>query len=215
MPEKTAGLSDRKVEKFMIELKHSCIGVRCPVCGKNVIEYINRFQFASGKSFVCPDCGAPLISIKNDSSGGNISLNCFACGQQHSYILSKKCFFSEKPASFCCKENDVDVLYTGNYHDVDIALFELDNEINLLTDKYYQNLEQVYGSLSTAALRILEDKAREKRIICLCGSHEMKLHLLEGGIDLICPHCGGSEFIPVANENDVQVLMDRRSILIK
>lgn len=199
----------------MIELKYSCMGVRCPVCGKNVIEHINAFQFSSGTTAKCPDCGAPLLTLKKASCRQNVFLSCFACGETHSYSIPRKSFFSGAPFSFGCKENDVDVLFTGTSEDVDNALFQLSKEINSLTDKYYKNLENLYGSCTVSALRIIEEKAKDKKIICLCGSFDMNIKLSEGGIELLCPHCGGCEFIPVACEDDIKALMERRSILIK
>lgn len=199
----------------MIELKNNCIGVRCPVCGKNFVDYINKFQFASGTEVFCPYCEAPILSIKKRASSDNFTLNCFACGETHKYSVSAKSFFSGTPASYGCKVNAVDVLYTGSHEDVDMALSTLSDELNRLTDKYYDNMEKLYGSCSAAAIRILEEKARERRIICLCGSYEMNLNLSDGGIYLTCPQCGGSEFIPVATEDDVKALMERRSILVK
>lgn len=199
----------------MIELKYTCIGVRCSCCGRNVIEYINRFQLASGTDFVCPDCSFKVASIKKKNNCSNILLNCFACGETHEYPIPAKNFFSEKAFSFCCKKNDVDVLYTGSYGDVENAMFQLSQEINRLTDKYYKNFEQLYGVCATSALRILEEKAQKKRIVCLCGSHIMNLKLCEGGIELICSRCGGTEFIPITTPEDIISLKERRSILIK
>ncbi len=199
----------------MIKLKNACVGIRCPVCDKNVIEYVNSFQVASGITLSCPHCNAPLLSIKKRVSFCNLSLNCFACEETHNYSISAKSFFSNAPVSFGCKVNDIDVLYIGNYESVDIALSQLSDEITRITDKYYENIEKTYGSCSTVALRILQEKAREKRIICLCGSYEMNLKLSDGGIYLICPKCGGSKFIPANTEEDLKALMERRSILIK
>ena len=199
----------------MIELKHKCIGVRCPVCGKNVIEHINKFQFSSGADFTCTDCNTPLFSIKKGTSGSNIFLNCFACGETHSFAISRNSFFSDNPASFGCKENKVDVLFIGSFEDVDTALFQLSEEMEILTNQYYSNLEKSYGTFRAAALRILEEKAKEKRIICLCGSYELSLKMSEDGIYLVCPQCGASEFIPTSGEDDIKALMNRRSILIK
>ena len=199
----------------MIELKHACIGARCPVCGKNVTNYINRFQFASGISLICPDCDTPIVFFKKKNAGINISISCFACGNVHNFNISSKSLFTGKPLAFGCKENVVDVLFVGSFEDVDAALFQLSKELGVLTDKYYNNLERVYGSCPTAALRILEEKAKEKRVICLCGSYELNIKLSEDGIQLTCPHCGSSEFIPVSTEADVKALMERRSILIK
>lgn len=199
----------------MIELKHTCVGLRCPFCGRSVIEYVNRFQFSSGINLVCPHCNVPLLNIKNKLGSCVISLNCFACGENHMYTLPRNAFFSDKVFSFSCKENDIDVLFTGNYPDVDIALFQLSKELDLLTDKYYEGLENTYGSLAIAALRIVQEKLKEKRIICLCGSYEINIGLSDGGISLICPKCKGETFIPISSEKDLNSLMERRSILIK
>lgn len=198
----------------MIELKKTCVGVRCPACNKNIIEYINRFQFSSGMDLFCPYCNTPILSIKKRSSD-NFHLNCFGCGEAHTYSILAKSFFSEKTASFGCKVNKVDVLFTGSHEDVDLALCQLSEEIKILTDKYYNNLEQFYGRLSTAALRILEEKSCERRIVCLCGNYKLNLKISDGGIYLICPKCGGSEFIPISIESDIQALKARRCILIK
>lgn len=198
----------------MIELKHSCIGARCSVCGKSSIEYINSFQFASGITVTCSDCGAPLFTIKKGDTS-NLTLNCFACGKAHTYTLSKKSFLSGTPISFGCKENDIDVFFAGTYEDVDDALFRLSEHMKTLTDKYYKNLEKIYGSRTSAALRILEEKAKEKRIFCLCGNYELNIKIVENGIHLICPNCDSSEFISITNDDDIKSLLERRSIFIK
>lgn len=198
----------------MIELKYYYMGLRCPVCNKNTIHTVNRFQFAAGATLYCPDCDAALVSIKK-SSTSNINLNCFACGRTHEYSISQKSFFSGKPLSFCCKENDVDVLFAGTYEDVDNALFELDREIVQLTDKYYNNIEQAYGPYTKSALHILEEKARSNRILCLCGNYEIQLKLSKDAVELVCPQCGSREHISVTCEDDLSALMERRSILIK
>ncbi|MBR6523125.1 MAG: hypothetical protein IKT39_00750 [Clostridia bacterium] len=198
----------------MIELKNTCIGVRCPCCSRNIIEYINRFQFSSGTDLICPHCNTPILSIKKKAAG-NLSLNCFGCGETHIYSVSAKSFFSDKPASFGCKTNKVDILFTGSYDNVNLALCQLAEEMDELTDKYYSNMKQIYGSLNTAAIRILEKKSLEKRIVCLCGSCEMNVKLSDGGIRLICAHCGSFEDIPVSSEDDLASLEQRRCILIK
>ena len=198
----------------MIELKNTCVGTRCPACNRNIIEYINRFQFSSGTDLICPHCNTPVLSIKKKSSG-NFRLNCFGCGEAHTYSVSPKSFFSEKSASFGCKINKVDVLFTGGYDEVSLALCRLAEEINELTDKYYINMEQVYGKLNAAAIRILEKKSREGRIVCLCGKHETTVNFFNGGIKLTCSHCGSFEVIPINSESDLDSLEQRRCILIK
>ena len=198
----------------MIELKNTCVGIRCPVCSKNIVEYVNSFQFFSGTVLFCPDCNTPVLAIKKKSPG-NFQLSCFGCGQVHSYSISKKSFFSETAASFGCKTNKVDVLFTGSYDDVTLALHQLTEEIDKLTDKYYEGVEQLYGRLNTAAVRILEKKSAERRIVCLCGSYEATVRFSDGGISLVCSHCGNLEFIPVRCEDDLAALEQRRCILIK
>ncbi len=198
----------------MIELKNTCIGVRCAICNKNIVEYINRFQFASGTELFCPYCNSHILSIKKRDLF-NMSINCFACSETHAYSISANSFFSENIASYGCKNNKVDIFFTGSHDDVDIALHKLSKELKILTDRYYDNFRQLYGSLNTDALRILGEKASEKRIICLCGSNKINLKISVSGIYLICPSCGSSEFIPVGNEEDVQALKERRSILIR
>lgn len=198
----------------MIELKHSCIGARCSVCGKNIIEYINGFQFASGTTVICKDCGATLFTV-NKGKTGNLTLNCFACGEKHTYTLSKKAFFSGAACSFGCKENKIDVLFVGCYEDVDDALFRLSMHMKSLTEKYYENLEKNYGFYTASALKILEDKARNKRIFCLCGNYQLNIKIVENAIHLICPNCGSSEIISISNDEDIKNLFERRSIFIK
>ena len=198
----------------MIELKHSCIGVRCSVCGKNVIEYINSFQFSSGTTVICKDCGAPLFTIKKGTIG-NIALNCFACGEIHTYTLSKKAFLSGTSTSFGCKENKIDVLFAGRYEVVDDALFRLSEHMKLLTDKYYENLEKTYGTYAASALKILEEKARDKRIFCLCGNYQLNIKIVGNSIHLTCPNCGSFEDISISNDEDIKNLLERRSIFIK
>ena len=198
----------------MIELKNTCIGLRCHACNKNIIEYINKFQFSSGTEIICPHCGVPVLSIKKRVAD-NFQLNCFGCGETHTYTVSSKNFFSEKVASYGCKINKVDVIFTGSYEEVDIALYHLSEEINKLTDNYYSNLEQLYGRLHTAAIRILEKKQQENRIVCLCGSQDITIKLSDKGIRLICPHCGADEFIPLTCDSDLSALDERLCILIK
>ena len=199
----------------MIELKYSHVGLRCPVCNQNIINPINRFQLASGTTLHCPHCDSAVATIKKKATAANINLNCFACGKKHEYSVSQKSFFSGKLFSFSCRENAVDVLYIGNYPDVDNALFQLGKEIKSLTDKYYDNIEQTYGTYTKSALHILQEKAHNNRIICLCGSYEIRLKLLKNGVELTCPKCGGLECIPITCEEDIVSLMERRSILLK
>ena len=198
----------------MIELKNTCVGLRCHACNNNFVEYINKFQFSSGTDIICPHCSAPVLSIKK-SAADNFQLNCFGCGETHTYSVSAKSLFSEKAASYGCKINKVDVIFIGSFEQVDLALHQLSEEINRLTDKYYSNLEQLYGKLYTAAIRILEKKAAQKRIVCLCGNYETTVKLSDGGINLICSHCGSFEFIPLTSEAELRSLDDRRCILIK
>ncbi|MFA7636467.1 MAG: hypothetical protein WCX81_01745 [Monoglobales bacterium] len=199
----------------MIAIKYGCIGVRCPNCGKNNIESINRFQFVSGVELNCQYCETPILSIKKRNSTGNLHLHCYACGEIHTYSLSAKSMLSGIPASFNCKENDVEVIYTGGEQSVASSLETLSEELEYLTEKYYENFEKIYGHRSLTALHILEQKAREKRIVCLCGSYETTLRLSDGGIYLDCPLCGSSIFIPIATDEDINALANRRSILIK
>lgn len=198
----------------MIELKNICIGLRCPLCGRNVIEYINNFQFCSGCQITCEKCGATLFTITKNKRK-NFSHNCFACGNIHTNTLSKSIFNSATLTAFGCTENDIDGLFIGSYEDVDISLFELSKELDALTEKYYENLEETYGNIATAAVRIIEEKVRGKRIICLCGSYEFNLKIEENGIIVSCPHCGAKEYISVKNEEELKELVDRRSILIR
>lgn len=199
----------------MIELKYTHIGLRCPHCNQNIITSVNRFQLASGTTLSCPHCNSTVVTVRKKSSVASINLACFACGNKHEYSVSQKNFFSGKLFSFGCKENDVDILYIGSYGDVDNALFQLSRELESLTDKYYDNIEQTYGPYTKSALHILEEKARNNRIICLCGSYDMKLKLLKDGVELTCPKCGGAEHISVTCEEDIVSLMERRSILLK
>lgn len=199
----------------MIALQIAFIGVRCPSCGKNNIEPINRFQFASGSELFCPYCGTHILSITKSTSRGNLHVNCFACGESHTYSLSARSLFSGVPASFNCKVNDIEVIYAGNEQDVSLSLDKLSDELNFLTEKYYESFRETYGSRCVTALHILEQKSREKRIICLCGSCEANLTLSDDGIYLTCLSCGSSIFIPIATEEDIHSLMERRSILIR
>ncbi len=192
------------------------IAYKCTSCGSYEFFNISLFALLYKKncSLSCR-CKKSYITIKQEGENGFlINIPCIGCGNEHTYLLSKKCFFLGEPLVFNCPEARLQICFIGRDEAVRKKVDSIEEEFDELIDmygyeSYFHNTQVMFDTLNC-----IHDIALKGNLYCECGSENIELVLLSDCILLRCGKCGINKKIPAAKNKDLKEILTKSLIFI-
>lgn len=192
------------------------IAYKCTSCGS--FEFFNISLFTLLYKDDCGlscRCKKSCVTIKREGeSSFLISIPCIGCGNEHTYLLTKKSILLGEPVVFNCPETGMQICFAGRDEAVRKKVDSLEEEFDELIDMYgyesYFNNTQVMFDM----LNRIHDIALKGNLYCECGSENIELVLLTDCILLRCGKCGCNKKIPAAKNNDLKDILTKCEIVI-
>lgn len=192
------------------------IAYKCISCGSFEFFNISLFTLLHKKNS-CLLCRCKKSGIRIKQEGENnflISIPCIGCGNEHTYLFTKKNILSGDPIAVNCPETGTKICFVGRdeavRRKVDSLEEELDELINMYGyESYFDNTQVMFD-----ALNHIHDIALKGNLQCECGNSDVELVLLSDCILLRCVRCGCSKKIPASKNKDLKDILMKSQILI-
>lgn len=192
------------------------IAYKCTSCGSFEFFNVSLFTLLYKKncSLSCR-CKKSWITIKQEvESSFLISIPCIGCGNEHTYLFTKKDIIQGEPIAFNCPETGMQICFIGRDEAVRKNVDNLEQEFDELMDmygyeSYFNNTQVMFDTLNR-----IHDIALSGNLCCECGSVDIGLILLSDFILLRCEKCGGNKKIPAAKNKDLKDILTKNQILI-
>lgn len=192
------------------------IAYKCTSCGSYEFFGISLFKFLyKAQCRLSCRCKKSWISVKQEGeSNFLISIPCIGCGNEHTYLYTKKNILSGEAVVFNCPETGLQICFIGRDEIVRKKVDSLEKEFDELIDmygyeSYFHNTQVMFDALNR-----IHDIALSGNLYCECGSTDIDLVLLSERILLRCGKCGGSKSIPAAKNTDLKDILMKSQILI-
>jgi hypothetical protein len=203
------------VGKMLIDTSVT-IAYKCTSCGSFEFFNISLFTLLYKKDCSLPcRCKKSCVNIKQECEGSFlISIPCIGCGNDHTYLLSKKNILSGEPIIFNCPETDLQIFFIGRDEAVRKKVDSLEEEFDEMIDmygyeSYFDNTQVMFDTLNR-----IHDIALKGNLSCECGSVNIELVLLSGCVLLRCGKCGSSRRIPASKNKDLKDILTKSQITI-
>lgn len=192
----------------MIKEYKKNLGFVCPSCSSIVTKDVTIFDLPEkGKTDItCSgslSCGSVCFTVHSKKDKYTISMDCAACGENHMFSVRKATFWQSDFFVLNCPETGIGVLFIGDENKVRKAIDEQEKSI-MESDNppiMPRELTRLFESIEHISLL-----AKQKKVYCKCGSHEIDIELYDEKIDLKCRSCGHSKQIPTDTESLKQLL---------
>lgn len=192
------------------------IAYKCKTCGS--FEFFNTslftFLYKKNCSLSCR-CKKSWITIKQEGENSFlISIPCIGCGNEHTYLFTRRSILAGDPGAFNCPETGMQICFIGRDEAVRKKVDSLEEEFDELMDtcgyeSYFHNTQVMFDTLNR-----IHDIALNGDLCCECGSTDIGLVLLSDCILLRCGKCGGNKKIPAAKNKDLKDILTKNQILI-
>jgi len=180
------------------------VAYKCTSCGTYAYFKISIFELLRKKKYhlTCTCKKTNIIISQEDSNFYKLKIGCIGCGNEHSYIISRKELLFKVVNVFSCHETGIQQCFIGKDADVRKKVDSIEREMDELIDafgyeSYFVNTQVMFDSLNK-----IHDIAESKNLFCECGNTDIELILLSDQILLKCNKCKGDKVIFAAtNEN--------------
>ena len=192
------------------------IGYKCFSCGTFDFTNINLFKlFLQGTvATICKCKGATLELKEVFRNEYKLTVPCIGCGLEHSHIISREDFISKDIKIYKCPITGIKQCFMGRDSIVRAYIDSFEKELDVMIDglgydSYFVNTQVMLDTLNK-----IHDIAEQGNLHCECGCDDIIVSMLKKGINLKCPQCSGSKFIPAASNNDLKKTLQRASIVL-
>jgi hypothetical protein len=155
-----------------------------------------------------------MVVIDDNSRQFKIRTPCIGCGNEHTFIISRRDILSKFVNVLYCPETGMQLCFMGRDEDVrkkiDSLERELDELINLFGyDNYFTNTQVMFDAMNK-----IHDIAEAGNLLCECGNKDIELLMLPDKIHLKCSKCTGSKIIKASSNSDLKDLLLKQQITL-
>lgn len=176
---------------MMILSTNTTLAIHCAQCGELEFNALSLFTFSRrGRKNVLCSCGAQLMSV---SSGNrrlfNISYICAYCGETHYLKVNRQTVWGKDVFPLTCTNVKAPVGYIGSKQKVMHACHEREKSGGDLAFElgYEEDFEN--PEVMLRILDCLHRLAKQGRLGCACGNHQLTFDMLADRIELYCECC--------------------------
>ena len=199
----------------MIKEFKKSIGYICSSCSSIIIKDISLFDLGGNEKnvFRCTGgntCSAVCFTISQKKDKYTISVDCPACGDQHLFNIRKATFWQSIFFVLDCPETGMGILFLGDREKIRNAIDTQEKNIMAMNDEY-----AICGELAMLfdAVEHINHLAKDQKVTCRCGSHDISIELDDTKITLLCRQCGCKLDIPTS-ENSLDKLLNTSTIVL-
>lgn len=192
------------------------ITYKCTMCGTFEFFRISLFNllYKDSLSISCRCKGSKLTILKKNVYKFEIKTPCIACGDVHTYSITKKNVFPSELIAFSCPHTGIQHCFVGQedkvYKKIDNLERELDEIINMFGyDNYFSNTQVMFDSLNK-----IHDLAEQKNLVCECGNTDIELLLYPDCVFLNCIKCSGNMIVSALNNEDLNDTLNKTQIVL-
>ncbi len=201
-----------------MEEKTRALGYICPKCLKPVYGERTEFALLSGMVGLVCECGESELSGHYDGRRFRLTVPCGLCGEEHRGEVPVEAILSEggsDPAGvgLACPDRQGFCCYIGSPAQVRAGLASLEETVEKNREKGEETF--VNDVVMYEVLSELKDIMARDGVACTCGHRGCSLRVHGGGVDLICPACGGRLRIPAATDEDLDRLCCQATLTIR
>jgi hypothetical protein len=196
---------------------NATVAYKCTSCGTYAYFKISIFKLLHKKQcrLTC-HCKHTSITISEENSGSyKLKIGCIGCGNEHSFIISRKELIYKDTNVFSCPETGIQQCFIGKDADVRKKVDSLELEMDELIDafgyeSYFKNTQVMFDSLNK-----INDIAEKKDLLCECGNTDIELILLSDRIQLKCKKCYADKIIYAASNEDLRETLLKNQIFLQ
>lgn len=192
------------------------IAYKCISCGTFDFISINFFELSMQNSVAskctCEEAGIRLFqSVKNQYI---LIVPCIGCGLDHAYKFNREDIFNKDITIYTCPTTGLKQCFIGRDNVVREYVDNFEKELDIIIDglgydRYFTNTRVMIDTLNK-----LHDLAEQNNLHCECGGEDITVTLLKNGVYLKCSKCTGRIFIPASTNNDLKVILRKKSITL-
>lgn len=208
-------------------MKHenmTTLAYRCPSCGAILTFDIKRERLERGKLTIpCIQCSKSSAEVSLSPSGTvNITVPCLVCPHSHPYSMSAEMFFSKDIYCFPCSFSGLDICFIGEDELVDDEIIRSGGEISAILESTREqdlnakdaNVMVANTSVMREVLFAIGNLEEEKKIVCSCGSHSVKILLDYDKAVVVCKVCSKKKEIAARTKFDANAAIEMCEIRI-
>lgn len=193
------------------------IAYKCTSCGSFEFFNVSLFILPVKKHgiFSCR-CRKSCIVLKQEGENNYlISIPCIGCGDEHTYLLTKRNIISGDQVVFSCPETGMQICFIGRDEAVRKKIDSLEEEFDELMDmygyeSYFTNTQVMFDMVNR-----IHDIALNGKLYCECGSTDIEMIMLSECIFLHCGKCGGNKQIPASKNKDLKDVLAAEQIILR
>lgn len=158
--------------------------------------------------------GMRPIEIIRKKRGINVSMYCDGCQQYTTYQFSLRDLCRKGGNYLYCDNCSIDLGFIGNREDVEKVALKHKKKVEFLIkemgfDSFFKNPLIVYELIN-----YIHYMVENKKIICECGSVDIKTNVNFDKIELLCEKCESRLVIDAKNRKDLEKIKQGNSIVI-
>lgn len=204
------------------------IAYRCPECGSVIFGLVGEFALDCKMLRLKCDCGGSSLDFSTTADKKiKLSVPCVLCKENHSYVISPSVFFGRDVFSFNCPYANLDIAFVGSKERIDELAKKSEDELRrIITGLGAEELSDIQPvdmdddeilaepeayDIIRFVLKNLEDEGRAD---CPCHSGCYDLRYAPGGIQIFCPECQATKFLPCHTATGAEQYVDLDSIIL-
>ena len=193
------------------------IAYKCTSCGSFEFFNISLFILSGKRSGVLPcRCKKSRILLEREGEGNFlIRIPCIGCGNEHTYLLTKRNILFGEQLVFNCPETGMQICFTGRDEAVRRRVDNLEEEFDELMDRYGYESYFANTRVMFDMVNRIHDIALKGNLYCECGSRDIEMAMLPECILLRCGKCGGNKKVPASKNRDLKDMLATNQILLK
>lgn len=143
---------------MILSTKNTTIAYRCPSCGAAIKSVVGVFSLSGDMIKLKCHCHESELRMSYTSDGKiRLSVPCFACGNDHEFVVSKNAALSRELLMLTCPYTGIDICFMGTQKNVEEQLDRVEDEIIQLLEE--SEGEDFYGKYEEGAFPKTPDLA--------------------------------------------------------
>lgn len=208
--------------------KATNIAYRCPDCGQFVWGLVGKYALAADMlRLKCPCTKSHMDLHVNREGKIRLSIPCILCKKNHEYTVSAPIFYEKDLFTVGCPYSAVDIGFIGEEDKIKAELEKNTDTLNTIAKGFeaetihdLQPEDMTEDDILTDPeiydiFRFLvSDLKDEGKIHCPCKEGDYDLRYLDGGIQIVCKHCGATKDFEVESVSAAQEYLDLDEIVL-